>query len=151
MGKKKTIANAKRTLCFIDIENMVGTSRITLEAVKEFKIKFDELFNPDNSNLVVVGTSGTDNYMSAALGWKGARQVMKFGHNGADEALIDAMRSQPMGAIEKIVVASGDGIFANVIEEFAKLVPVDVLYREGSLSKSLSQLPVNKFAYAQCV
>lgn len=150
MNKKKNSYDGSsmgRTFYFIDIENMIGSSMFTHEDVLQFRSDFEKKFHVNECDLVILGTSGKNNYLNAAMGWRGARQVFKHGHNGADEALIAAMEEQPLDNVHKVILASGDGIFADTVKAVSQSVPVEVVYRRGSLSKRLSQAVARMYEY----
>ena len=140
MKTRKTNEKARqsRKLVFVDIENYAGAPVLDQERVAEARGSLTELIGIMSSDLVVVATSHTSNFMNAQIAWRGPRHVGKWGHDGADLALIETMQQYDLAAFSEIYVVTGDGIFADTVDEIAAAGHiVTVVSRIGSLSKRL--------------
>lgn len=128
-----------RRLFVIDIENLCGKPVIEEADVKAAQKFANEAFHPSINDLVVIGTSHTSNFINAGMAWRGARQVFGSGHDGADLALLAAISEYNVVSFEEIVIMSGDGIFADAVDEIAsKGVIVTVVSIGRCLSKKLA-------------
>ena len=87
---------------------------------------------------VVVGV-GPSSLLASGVVHPSARMVMGRGIDGADHALIEVLRGEHVARrFGAVVIASGDGIFADVAAELASAgVAVTVVAREGHLSTRL--------------
>lgn len=129
-----------RRLFVIDIENLCGKPVIEESDVKAVQRFVNEALSLSTNDLVVIGTSHTNNFVSAGVAWKGVRQVFKPGHDGADLALLAAINEYNVETFEEIVIMSGDGIFADAVDEIAaRSVIVTVMSIGRCLSKKLGE------------
>ncbi len=90
---------------------------------------------------VVVGTNPKLGVLAHAS-WPSARLVVRGGPNGADIALLAEVKNEHWIAAryDRIVVGSGDGVFAAVATTFRRHgLAVGVVSREQSLSYVLSR------------
>ncbi|WP_296010561.1 hypothetical protein [uncultured Adlercreutzia sp.] len=140
---KKTRKNAlsgkmNRRLFLIDVENYCGKPILSEQDALVAKMSFFEHFSPRENDLIVVGTSHTNNFFNVGMAWHGVRQVLGIGHDGADMALIKAAKDYRLNTFEEVVVLSGDGIFAETVEELAlEGVIVAVVSSADRLSRRL--------------
>lgn len=96
---------------------------------------------PNDAQVVVAASSGTG-LITAGLGWPEARRVWMAGHDGADLALADvALNEDVVGRFNKVVICSGDGLFA-VVARYLQVsgVEVVVVSRPKSLSRPLAEV-----------
>ena len=144
MGRKKhrggKVANQEsRKLFIIDIENYCGKPVLTEQDVAAAREGIAKEFGLTPSDLVVIGTSHTSNLMSAGFAWRGARQVIMHGHNGADEALLKAVEDYKIDSFAEVYVMSGDGIFANLVTRLSNSgIAVTVASIQRCLSRKLN-------------
>ncbi|MBQ9043230.1 MAG: NYN domain-containing protein [Eggerthellaceae bacterium] len=125
----------KRRIFFLDIENYAGKAVIGPDDVEAVRESIDRQFRPGDADMIVVGTSHTNNFLCAALSWKGPRHVLRRGRDGADLALLASIGEYRLDAFAEVLVMSGDGIFADKAAELvAQGVRVTVVSRPGSLS-----------------
>lgn len=122
----------------MDIENINGGAVHHMQRAVSACEEVAAAINLLDDEQVVVGV-GPSSLLASGAGHPGARMVMGRGIDGADHALIDVLRgehvAQRFGAV---VIASGDGIFADVAAELAAAgVAVTVVAREGHLSARL--------------
>lgn len=128
-----------RGIHFIDIENLVGAPRPTIEQVRAAKaVYLAEVPCGPNDQFVLAC-----NHLAAeavSFGWgKNAVIRMRSGPDGADLELLDAIEEAqiPLNWI-RVIVASGDGIFTETVAHLgAQGAEVTVVSRRGSLSKRL--------------
>ena len=138
-------AAKNRKLVLIDIENYLGNSRFAQADVVRAREFLCSEMGIGADDIVVIGTSHTNNFMAASLAWKGPRHVGKWGHNGADMALIEAIREYELDSFAEICFVSGDGIFAETVEKLCRGgYNVHVMYGRGAVSHKLA-------GHAKCV
>jgi len=135
-----------RALVLVDLENVVGDPWATGPEVVEAYESVLVAAGHRGGDLVVVAAN---RWMLAELGTRAhtsAQLLVGHGPDGADLALLDWVASWPavFERCGRVVVASGDGIFATVAAE-ANLsgVAVSVVSRPASLSRRLRDLPVD--------
>ena len=109
-----------RTLHLVDLENLMGTVR-TAEDVAGVWSGYTATLRLDRSDHVVVGTGPA----LAATAWfvlpaGGLRRVVGRGLNGGDRALLEvaADTSLVARAYQRLVIASGDGIFTGLAARY---------------------------------
>jgi hypothetical protein len=125
-----------RALHLIDIENLIGLARPMLTDV----VACNEAYRPligDRDLVVVACNHGA--FLAVAWGWPHGRLLMQSGENGADHALLDVLMGERVEQrVTAVVVASGDGIFANSVARLGSLgVAVTVVSRPEALSRRL--------------
>ena len=129
-----------RKLVFVDIENYAGEPMLSQEVVGKARESLTGLIGITANDLVVVATSHTANFVNAQLAWRGPRHVGKWGHDGADLALIETMGQYDLGSFSEIYVVTGDGIFADAVDEIASAGHiVTVVSRVAALSRKLEK------------
>lgn len=103
---------AGRTLHLIDVENLVGGSQASAADVVEALDAYREAIAVRPADHVVIA-SGRRLLIDAGLAWPGARLVLGSGTDGADLALLEACSPASVAAAyDRVVIGSGDGIFA---------------------------------------
>ena len=127
-----------RRLVVVDIENMVGGSVMTPLQVAQVHSFLEAIGLLRGNDQAVVGASHIG-LLSAGLGWKGARLLVRSGENGADLALLEVLTGEFVESrFDEVILVSGDGIFADTVAALAaKGVAVTVVAREDSCSKRL--------------
>ena len=133
----------RRTLHLIDIENLAGSARPSARVVRDLRNDYGARVQP--GDLVIVAA----NHGAAPVvwwEWPGARHLPRSGPNGADEALLEVIRTEHAEQrFDRVVIASGDAIFAMPAAELARRgVSVAVVARRGSLARRL-QLAAGTF------
>lgn len=127
-----------RRLIAVDIENLTGTPEPTPADVLSVKGALTGLLEVRPGDLVVIACSHRA-LLTVGTTWTRVRHVVRSGENGADLALLDVLTGERVQErFEHVVIASGDGIFA---DEAARLggrgVHVTVVARGVALSKRL--------------
>jgi hypothetical protein len=130
---------ASRSFHVIDLENLVGGAQFSAREVDGVRAAYERRVGIGRDDLVVVATSHHAARV-AWFAWPQARRVARSGENGADLALIDILtRERISERFSSIIVASGDGIFA---EPCARLqaagCQVTVVSRPQALSRTLA-------------
>lgn len=127
----------ERTLHLIDIENLTGSSSPSADEVRDCRDLYEGAFVGD-LDLVVIACS---HHAFPAVGWewRSARHILRSGEDGADLALLDVIALEGVAErFDNVVVASGDGIFANAVSRLgAAGVHVTAVSRPESLSRTL--------------
>ena len=133
--KQRTVA---RRLVAMDIENINGGAvREQSQSTAAWKLVADAI-DIDDRDQVVVGV-GPSSLLASGMDHSDARLVLGRGISGADRALVDVLRDEHVAdRFGEVVIVSGDGIFAEVAAELARLgVIVTVACRSGKLSARL--------------
>ena len=137
-AKANRRAKATRRLIIVDIENYTRKPVLTQQDVASARISLIEDLGIRNDDMVVIGTSHPSNYVNAQLAWKGPRHVGKWGHDGADKALIEAFDQYDLDTYSEVYVISGDGIFTDVANRVrAQNRPVKVVARSRAINYRL--------------
>lgn len=126
-----------RAIHLIDIENLAGQPRPSAEQVERVREMYETVVHVDcHDHVVVAANHGAA--PEVGLTWPG-RLVIRSGHNGADLALLDVANHESIAErFDEVVIASGDGIFADLAAWLtASGVPVRVVSRPESLSRRL--------------
>lgn len=110
---------SSRRLFVIDIENYCGKPILSETDVEHARKSIQKHFNPSESDLVVIGTSHTNNYLSVGFAWQGIRQVIAKGHDGADLALLNALEGYQLDNFSEVTIMTGDSIFTDRVSEIA--------------------------------
>jgi len=138
---KRRLRPSKKThegqaLVMVDIENQVGASEITAEQVVEVKTALDLL---EGANVMQVVACSHHNAQAVMFNWPKARILLRSGKDGADLALIKVATDEHIAdRFDRIVIASGDGIFTTVAKDlFAEGVEVSIVCGRGTLAKNL--------------
>jgi len=119
MQKNASGASQSRRLFVVDIENYCGKPVLSENDVAAALKSPNKHFHPGDNDLIVVGTSHTSNIVNVGLVWKGVRQVIGMGHNGADTALPNAIKDYRLETFSEVFILSGDGIFSKAVDEIA--------------------------------
>ncbi len=110
----KALEVSSRTAHFIDIENLSQSSILDEELVRRVKSEYFARVEPGLDDIFFIGVSHF-NLAAASFGWGSgvARYLVRSGNDGADLALLELL-SDPstLTRFNKIVIASGDGIFS---------------------------------------
>ena len=126
-----------RAFHLVDLENLIGDPRAPATEVARV-IGIYRATMVSLGDLVVIACNPRM-AVSAKLSWPGILVRVGRGCNGADFALLrEAQPADLASRFSKVVVASGDGIFAPLVAELRAMgIAVDVVGRHGSISRSL--------------
>src|SRR4051794_14504142 len=103
---------APRTLHLIDLENLAGSPDFSSADADAVRRSYDRTVGIGPDDLVIVAAS---HYSAPAawFGWPNVRRLVRSGPNGADLALLQVVANERIAErFSSIIVASGDGIFA---------------------------------------
>ena len=128
----------KRSLIFIDIENLVGGAKPTLAELEYGKQQLRSVIEGFDTQLAIVASSHLS-ALAVAQVFPDALLRWRSGPDGADLALIDEMRDlRVMQRFDQIVLCSGDGIFAPYLAAMAGHgIDTTVVGLEGHVSAKL--------------
>jgi len=136
-GRTKSPLSRGRQLVLVDIENLVGGACLTDGAVRSAKEALVATGQIGAVDHVVIGTSHIG-LVHVGSTWDGVRYVVRSGRDGADLALLEVMAENVANRFESVVLASGDGIFADTVSELAAAgVPTVVIGRRGHIARRL--------------
>ena len=113
---KGTESCSNRRLFAIDIENYCGKPKLSEADIVMARSEICDGYKVSDLDLVVIGTSASQNCLNAGLGWENARLVMKKGCDGADHALIEALSEYPLYRFDEVLLISGDGMFLECVK-----------------------------------
>jgi len=127
-----------RQLVLIDIENIVGSSTPSETSVAFALTELEYLLSDFHSSQVVIGCSHRTAKVVAFM-CPTFRHLWQSGPNGADFALLRVLTDEMVAErFKKVVICSGDGIFADVAARLGSVgVCVSVVSLEGHLSNRL--------------
>jgi hypothetical protein len=135
----ETTTNPGRILHLLDLENLLGTAEFSIEEATQAHAAYERLAPSGSVNQLVLATS----HYAAPAAWFGfppsTRRLVRSGADGADLALLDVLeRESVVERYERVVIASGDGIFAFPAAALqAAGCEVTVVTRRDALSRRL--------------
>ncbi|KAA9374845.1 hypothetical protein F5972_30040 [Microbispora cellulosiformans] len=128
-----------RALHVVDIENLVGAAYPTAAQAEQAMQAYAAVALVADRDHMIVGCSP----MAARwVGWArpaGSRLVVRHGKDGADLALLEELsdREHIAARYGRVVIGSGDGIFAESAAYLAASCEVQVVFGAGALSRKL--------------
>ena len=127
-----------RSIHLIDIENLIGGTDFSEGEVADVAAHYKALAGVGEGDLVVVASSH-HTAQAAWFGWPDARRLVRSGVDGADMALIEVIERENLAMrFGRVVIASGDGIFAVPAAKLQEReVEVTVVSRRSFLSSQL--------------
>ena len=135
----------QRTLNVLDIENLAGEIPSVPQVVGRIREWFlSQAFGRPGDHFL--GACSHLAIEKVGFAWPEVRWRARSGPDGADLALLEAIREERVAErFSKVVIASGDGIFAPVAADLAAAgVEVVVVSRPASLSRRL-ELAATRF------
>lgn len=129
---------AGRRLVLVDIENIVGGAVLTTEDALAARHRLEATGCIASEDQVVIGVSHIG-LLNSGLAWVGARMCCRSGPDGADLVLLDVVRHENVAErFDEVVLASGDGIFADMVAKLAGAgVRTTVIAPAGHCSRRL--------------
>lgn len=132
-----------RTLHLIDIENLCE-GVVNLGSVTAARDAYASVSPIEPGDHTIIASSKANCIQTVA--WGTARRVVGTGIDGADLALLDVLATEPViGFYGRVTIASGDGIFADVIGQLGFTLRTRVVSRVASCSRRL-RLASHEFA-----
>jgi hypothetical protein len=106
-----------RSMHLIDIENQLGTGRITSVAASAFFENYKATVGLGEADQVVVAVSSIEALMELPLSsMRHCRLLCTLGHDGADKALQDVMWNEALPErFPTVICATGDGGFVKAV------------------------------------
>ncbi len=137
---KRVGGQTARTLHVVDVENLVGSGRPGLSAVAALRALYTDVVRVVPGDHVVVACN-PGCLLDVGVGWGpgSARLRVGAGRDGADWELLEVLESERVPErFSRVVIASGDGIFAAMAARLAVAgCDVTVVSRRTSLSAQL--------------
>lgn len=104
-----------RRLHLIDIENLAGGGHLDCPRAVAAAECYRHHIRAGKQDLTVVA-AGPTSALAAGVAFDDARLLLGRGLDGADRALLEALATDPLvGRVDRVVLASGDGIFASAV------------------------------------
>jgi hypothetical protein len=128
-----------RTLHLVDLENLMRGPRQPVAEMSASSVGYRSLAPVNDGDHVIVAVNPSI-AMDARRVWPGARMLVGFGPHGADLQLLDAIADREWVAarFDRVVVGSGDGIFAPAVIELRQLgIAIGVVSQYDRLSRHL--------------
>jgi hypothetical protein len=134
-------AEARRTLHLIDVENLIGDPHPPMTAVAAALDEYRRRIPVGESDLAVLGTNGYLAFATKAA-WPGALVRIGRGPDGADLALLEEANTDWVARrFDRVVLASGDGIFTSLVAQLRLLnIEVVVAARPYAVARSLKRV-----------
>src|SRR3954453_2091908 len=101
-----------RRLVVVDIENLIGGAVLHPTEAAWARRRLTEAAALTERDQVVIGTSHVG-LIHIGTAWTRQRYVVGSGPNGADLALLEVLAGNLPAKYDELVLASGDGIFAD--------------------------------------
>lgn len=126
-----------RRLFLVDVENLVGTGLVDADLTVWARERVKTLLGIGPNDHIVIGCSHLG-LINVGCNWPHVRYVVRSGPDGADLALLEVLTENVAQRFDRVVIASGDGIFAQPAANLAAQgVHVSVVARRGSISARL--------------
>jgi hypothetical protein len=143
MTTARTARVAPRTLHVVDANNLTGCPTEHQCVADQAASHYRQAAGVRDGDLIVVG-SDLRSAAVTAFAWPGARLLRTTGTDAVDRLLLDDLAPTiVVGRVERVVIGSGDGIFAARLAQLrAAGVRIEVVAPAGAVSWRL--LPVAK-------
>jgi hypothetical protein len=126
-----------RRLIVVDVENLVGGACICAEPVTWARQALRAAVPPEPGDQVVIGTSRAG-LLAVGCNWPKLRYVLGPGTECACLALLEVLSENVPERFDQVVLASGDGIFAEAVALLsAEGVRVTVAAHREGISRRL--------------
>lgn len=140
---KKSQKQSSRKLHIIDIENIIGKADFTEADARRFKeIYWGHAVAVERFDDVILASSR----LAATNSWwafpQGIQRLIKDGPDGAELAVLEALDvSQAAQRYDEVVLASGDHLFADLVQDFQRRgVTVQLIIGRGTPARRLLEL-----------
>jgi hypothetical protein len=123
----------------VDAENLIGSPEFSAAHAREIRRAYAAIAPAGAANMTILATS----HFAARQAWmawpSATRRLVRSGADGADLALLDVIDSESLHLrFDRVVIASGDGIFALAASRLQQLgCPVTIVSRRDGLSRQL--------------
>jgi hypothetical protein len=130
-----------RRLVVVDVENLAGGACHTGDAAAWARRRLRDVGALQDSDQVAVAVDACG-LASVVFTWTGARCLAAHGKDGADLALLEVLAERVPQRYDRLVLASGDGIFTEAVADLvAHGVHVTVVSHEVADRVGLRGLP----------
>lgn len=129
-----------RTAFFLDMDNLTGTGQPTSDQVQAVLNEFERICKPCHLDQVYCAGTATTAYHCADYR-PNYRVTAGRGKDGADKRLLELGDPDHVSRrFQKVVIGSGDGIFADVAHEYkTRGMTVQLIIGKGGLSNVLKR------------
>jgi len=129
--------NEPRTMHLVDIENLVGSPNPSRAQVELWNRWYSDHITESGDQVVVASSHHA--FATVGFAWPKARHLVRSGRDGADLALLQVLHCEHVAdRFDRVVIASGDGIFVDAVAELGSVgIEVVVVARAESLAKRL--------------
>ena len=129
-----------RTAYFLDMDNLTGSGQPTSEQVRDVLDEFERICRPGESDQVYCAGTAITAYHCADYR-PNYRVAAGRGKDGADKRLLELGDPEHVSRrFQRVVIGSGDGIFATIAHEYARRgLKVELIAGKGAISQSLKQ------------
>lgn len=133
-------AGGDRALVLVDAENIASVALPSEPRCAADRAELRRVWGVRAGDQVIVASSHRA-ARNVWWAWPAARRVVKSGADGADLALLGAVDVDDVCArFTRVVIASGDGIFADLASALTdRGAEVVVIARQGSISNRLAE------------
>jgi hypothetical protein len=140
-----------RAMHLIDIENLAGLERPSQADASRVRASYRQLVAVGPMDQVVVACNHLA-FQGAGFGWIDARHLVRSGADGADLELLAVIYFEDVARrFDRVVIGSGDGIFASAAAHLASEgCQVTAVSRRESLSARL-RLAVHEVIYLDSI
>jgi len=128
---------ANRVICLVDIENCAGSGELTPQQAEAVRLAISRAAP---AAVMKVVACSHHNAVPTLFSFTDARVLLRSGPDGADLALLDVLEHEQVPSrFGKVIIASGDGIFAKASRRLLSCgVQVEVLSAPDRLSGELA-------------
>ncbi|MEN9751243.1 MAG: hypothetical protein RLZZ600_290 [Actinomycetota bacterium] len=134
---RKSTLGKGRTLVLIDFENLCAGTLDSIDLAKAVRQELVACAGLSGNEQVVIATSHAG-LLTFGIAWPGARLLVRSGENGADLELLSVLDEERVGdRFDRVVLASGDGIFAEAVARLGSATAVTVIARPAQMSRQL--------------
>ena len=129
-----------RRLVLIDVENVVGGPCSTEACARWARRRLEDELGPFGEQWADQVWVGVDagGLRNVAWEWRNGRPLEGYGADGADRALLELLTDDVPRRFERVLIASGDGIFADAGAALAgRGVHLTVVAHECGLNRRL--------------
>lgn len=131
-------SHPSRALHLVDLENLAGTSSVTETLARRTAIEYLSSADYCLGDLIVVASSHRNGFAARAA-FPRATVRWRSGPDGADLALLDSWNEFDPLRFDRLVIGSGDGIFADLAVSARQVgLTVSVVTRRRAASGALS-------------
>lgn len=129
-----------RTAYFLDLDNLAGSGQPSADDIHRVLDEFERLCEPCQDDQVYCAGTAISAYHCADYR-PNYRVAVGRGKDGADRRLLELGDPDHVSRrFQRVVIGSGDGIFADVAQEYmTRGMRVELLVGKGALATSLRQ------------